>query len=146
MNIAQHAPSKIEIPRDTMGWSRSSGQLRNRLPYCSRLMFSEVTFLVLVIGVLTAVASLGTFRGRNNGAWVLCALIPMGLISSILVGYVDTIFSEPSSLQKSDIIEFGPGVAAATLPIYIAGLISLIQMFRKNKGSVGMTQVSATKS
>jgi hypothetical protein len=109
-------------------------------------MYSEIIFFVLVIGILTAVASLGTFCARYHSACVLCALIPMGLISFILVGYVDTFFSEPSFLQRSDIIEYGPGVAAAALPIYIAGLISLTRMYRKNKGSVGMTQVFASNS
>jgi hypothetical protein len=109
-------------------------------------MNSDVIILILTVGVLAGVASLGVWRNRYNGAWVWCALTPMGFASFITVDAIDAFVTDPVSLRMDDIATYGPPYAAMVLPIYLAGLVSLVRMYRKNKESLGNNQVSASNS
>jgi hypothetical protein len=122
------------------------GQRKRNLVRFARSMNADLIILVLGVGTLTAVASLGAWINRYRAVLVVCALIPMMIVSYFAVDCMDAFFSDPVSLWKDDIIEFGPGFAAVALPIYLAGLVSLIRVHRKNKGSLGNDQISTSNS
>ena len=106
----------------------------------------EAVVSVLAVALLTGVAALGAWCNRYHGGLVLCALIPLAIVSFVIVGYLDSFFAESASLKKADIVEYGPGFAATVLPIYLAGTASLIRLYRRNKEALEKDHSSASNS